>query len=104
MSAYHVVCRRTVTQKWMKRQLSDNPKWNVFMNEVEKNAWKITLLTRLLPFPFGLINGLFAVQPPLAHAVEATRELNRCALVSSCPPSLFRSFWWDPSSASFPFN
>jgi uncharacterized membrane protein YdjX (TVP38/TMEM64 family) len=54
---------RTVTQDWMKRQLVANPKWHVFMSEVEKNAWKITLLTRLLPFPFGLVNGLFAVRP-----------------------------------------
>jgi uncharacterized membrane protein YdjX (TVP38/TMEM64 family) len=46
----------------MKRQLVANPKWHVFMSEVEKNAWKITLLTRLLPFPFGLVNGLFAVR------------------------------------------
>ncbi len=52
----------TVTQGWMKRQLVANPKWHVFMAEVEKNAWKITLLTRLLPFPFGLVNGLFAVR------------------------------------------
>lgn len=52
---------RTVTQGWMKRQLVANPKWHVFMAEVEKNAWKITLLTRLLPFPFGLVNGLFAL-------------------------------------------
>lgn len=52
---------RTVTQSWMKRQLAANPKWHVFMAEVEKNAWKITLLTRLLPFPFGLVNGLFAL-------------------------------------------
>lgn len=52
---------RTVTQSWMKRQLAANPKWLFFMTEVEKNAWKITFLSRLLPFPFGFINGLFAL-------------------------------------------
>lgn len=57
-------CYRTVTQSWMKRQLAANPKWLFFMTEVEKNAWKITFLSRLLPFPFGFINGLFAVHPP----------------------------------------
>jgi len=31
------------------------------MLDVENNAWKITLITRLLPFPFGLVNGLFAL-------------------------------------------
>jgi uncharacterized membrane protein YdjX (TVP38/TMEM64 family) len=58
---------RTVTQNWMKRKLATNPKWHVFMLEVERNAWKITLLSRLLPFPFGLVNGLFALSSISFH-------------------------------------
>jgi len=53
------VCR-TMTHDCMKRSLENNPKWHVFMREVERNAWQITLLSRLLPFPFGLVNGFFA--------------------------------------------
>ncbi len=52
---------RTLTKKWIEKHLSTNAKFNLFMLEVENNAWKITLITRLLPFPFGLVNGLFAV-------------------------------------------
>eukprot|EP01087_Luapelamoeba_hula_P000712 TRINITY_DN1052_c0_g1_i1.p1 TRINITY_DN1052_c0_g1~~TRINITY_DN1052_c0_g1_i1.p1 ORF type:complete len:807 (-),score=191.88 TRINITY_DN1052_c0_g1_i1:93-2513(-) len=52
---------RTLTRKWVERHLASSSKFNLFMTEVENNAWKITLLTRLLPFPFGLVNGLFAL-------------------------------------------
>ncbi|KAL6049123.1 hypothetical protein QOT17_020674 [Balamuthia mandrillaris] len=52
---------RTVTRSWMERKLSGNPKFHTFMREVERNAWKLTFLTRLLPLPFGLVNALFAL-------------------------------------------
>jgi len=52
---------------WMKDKLSKYPKWDIFMREVESNAWKLTLLIRLLPFPFGLVNGLFALSTISFH-------------------------------------
>jgi len=54
------VCRK-MGRDWVESKLMSNPKFNFFMNGVESNAWKISLLSRLLPFPFGLVNALFAL-------------------------------------------
>jgi uncharacterized membrane protein YdjX (TVP38/TMEM64 family) len=53
---------RTLAREWIERRVASNPKFQAIDRAVEKNGFKIVLLTRLSPiFPFNLLNYAFGV-------------------------------------------
>jgi len=52
---------RTVGKAWVERKLMQQTKFRALINALRKNAFKIILLCRLTPIPFGMQNAVFAV-------------------------------------------
>ena len=75
------VCR-TLSAEWIKSMVTSNPKWTLFMKHVEQNAWKICIVTRLLPFPFGLTNALFAVCISFVSLVAPSKQYTLIGIFS----------------------
>jgi len=52
---------RTVGKSWVEKKLMQQTKFRALINALRKNAFKIILLCRLTPIPFGMQNAVFAV-------------------------------------------
>jgi len=52
---------RMLCRDALRRKLNASPKFRGFMHAVESHGFKIIILMRLVPIPFGIQNGAFAV-------------------------------------------
>src|SRR5205809_4365502 len=55
---------RSIAQRWFRQRLSDNPTLRALHTAVERESWKIILLSQLHPlFPTSLLNYLYGLTP-----------------------------------------